>query len=125
MDIWEEQFNSALMRYHKGDVDFSVEEFRRLAAVELDARRRASALFMVGSILLYDQDSPIAASAVFRDCIEAVPNFERASIGLFHSLVDQKLVAEALSEMKRFTRIRPSDEYTKILAERKATELGE
>lgn len=127
IDAWETQFNAALDLYHGGQHDDAIGEFRSLAATTSDERRQAVALCMVGCILLYEQDSPEAAESVFRACVEMVPDLTLASVGLFHSLADLGLRTEALEEMHRFTNLRPSKEYAKILEElgENADDLGE
>ena len=39
------------------------------------------------------------------------------ALGLFHSLMQQRKIPEALAEMKRFLARKPSEEYERLLAE--------
>jgi tetratricopeptide (TPR) repeat protein len=53
----------------------------------------------------------------FRKTTQLSPHSETASLGLFHSLWEQDKLDKALEEMKRFIRLKPSEEYTLTLEE--------
>jgi glycerol-3-phosphate O-acyltransferase len=49
--------------------------------------------------------------------MRVVPSSELASLGLFHSLIQQLKNDEAFAEMKRYVAEKPSEEYSRLLAE--------
>ena len=71
----------------------------------------------IGNIYLFQLERPSDAESAFRSAISRTPQSELCSLGLFHSLMRQKRVEEALAEMKRFLTDNSSEEYTRVLAE--------
>lgn len=61
--------------------------------------------------------SHVMACAAFRKAIELEPFSEAYSLGLFHCLWADEKHDEAFEEIKRFTKIAHSNDYSNIIAE--------
>lgn len=68
----------------------------------------------------WDLGDLTAAAREFRKAVTLAPDFELASIGLFHCLWEQSRTDEAFQELKRFMAIADSEDYRQII-----TELGQ
>jgi tetratricopeptide (TPR) repeat protein len=71
----------------------------------------------LGNILLNYLGRPEAAEKHFRKSTEFSPSSELASLGLYHALVQQQKVSEAVTEMRRLLKLRPSPEYERLVAD--------
>jgi hypothetical protein len=84
--------------------------------------RLAAAHAKLGHIYLSKLLRPADAEPHFRKAASLSASSEVASLGLFHALMQQRMVAEAMAEMERFTATNPSVEYEQLRAE--MTEVG-
>ena len=115
---YEELFDTAVAMTkagrHREAIDV-LEGLIGLAGVE--PRLLAASYKYLGDVHLHEMDDPARAEHCFRQALTLFPRAERASLGLFHSLMGQERVEDALMEARRFVALRPSQEYSRLLAE--------
>jgi tetratricopeptide (TPR) repeat protein len=117
-DPVEAAFESAIRMSDEGRYEEAAELLERLLEDRIDRPARLAAVHgQLGHIYLSELHRYPAAEEHFRRCVYLSPSSELASLGLFHSLMNQRRVSEALVEMKRFVAIQPSEEYRRVLAE--------
>jgi tetratricopeptide (TPR) repeat protein len=76
---------------------------------------RSFEVFVLLGELLWQASNPEEAAEYFRKALELNPESEPVSLGLFHCLWEIKRTEDAFAEMKRFTAICKSTEYTRLL----------
>jgi len=114
----ENRFDAAVAMTREGrhgEAVAALEELIDLAGD--DPRVRAAAHAYLGGLHLYERGDPVRAEPHFLAALALHPKAERASLGLFHSLVGQGRIEEALEEARRFLALRPSEEYSTLLTE--------
>jgi tetratricopeptide (TPR) repeat protein len=86
---------------------------------------QAPVYWYLGGIYFHDLDSPKKAVPLFRTASKLSPRWEKASLGLFHSLWSLGREKAALKELLRFQALSNCPDYEEILAEvqEKAPEL--
>lgn len=74
---------------------------------------------ILGSIgaIFFERGDYQKSEHYFREVTKVSPHSERASLCLFHSLIELGQDIEALEEMKRYTKSYPSEEYSLIYQE--------
>jgi len=70
----------------------------------------------LGGVFL-DQEKYSPAIDMFKEATQISPQLEIASLGLFHSLWESGDDESAIAEIKRFTSISDSDQYSEIIAD--------
>jgi hypothetical protein len=119
MRSWEEDFNAAIKLRDAGRASDAITLLEPLVALEVESRSAAAAINgELGGLYLFDLQEPEVAETFYRRARELSPASEMASIGLFHSLMEQSKVVEALNEMLSFLEQNPScEEYNRVLKE--------
>lgn len=111
-------FESAIRMSDEGRHEEAAELLEQLLKDRIDRPARLAAVHgQLGHIYHSELHRYPAAEEHFRKCVDLSPSSEAASLGLFHSLMKQRRVSEALAEMKRFVARKPSEEYRRVLAE--------
>jgi tetratricopeptide (TPR) repeat protein len=109
---FEIDFNEAMRLKNDGLHEAAVQILGRL----LDAGHHPSAVTgMLGLILYYDLHDPRRALPYLRQSVVMSPNSERASMGLFHALLDTEQVDEAFAEAWRYLADHTSEAYEAFL----------
>jgi predicted Zn-dependent protease len=104
-------FSLAQARSRSGDFQSAAQLFR-----ELVRRRPESAVFSATlAKALRSQGDIVEAEHYFKTAVSLAPRSEMFSLSLFHCLWDQGKREQALEEMRRFIRLRESEEYRTIL----------
>ena len=117
-DRWKDAFDSAVGFREIGMYSDAIAILEQLLRDDsLPNNIRAATLGELGGIYLYDLDDFVSSEKLYRKCVAISPRSELASLGLFHSLMGQRLAFEALDEMKRFLSISSSHEYARVLCE--------
>lgn len=114
-------FDEAISLCRKGqnsDAASLLDELTRRPTFSEEPRQaRAAVHGYLGGIYLHSLDDPGSAEWHYRKSSTLSPRSERASLGLFHSLIGQRRVAEALEECRRFLEGSESAEYRQLLQE--------
>jgi tetratricopeptide (TPR) repeat protein len=109
-------FDDALRLRDEGN---NAEAIRMLEAVieGLTAadRRLLSAAHGICGQLMGRVGDVLAAERHFRRAVDAMPRWDLASLGLFHVLLRQKLVDEALAEAERYSELKVCDDYRMLM----------
>lgn len=108
-------FRTALLKakklQNKGEISLAMDLLLDLA----NMYPHCKATFILLGNLYWGKDDLKQAQAYFRKAVELDPQWEIASLALYHTLWSNGLHEEALEEMKRFVQVGNSDEYDRIL----------
>jgi tetratricopeptide (TPR) repeat protein len=116
-ETWEESFERAMRLRDERKFDEALRLLETLM-VDIDKPSRLLAVnCQLGNIYSFELEAPEKGEAYFRKATELKPSSELSSLGLFHSLMGQRKVSEALSEMRRFISEYPSEEYAQLRKE--------
>jgi tetratricopeptide (TPR) repeat protein len=117
-DSLSEGFEAAVKLSDDGRHQEAAELLESLLENRVDRRSKLAAVHAkLGNIYLSRMSLSELAEPHFRKACELSPSSELASLGLFHSLMQQGKIPDALTEMRRFLAQRPSEEYKRLLAE--------
>lgn len=112
MTTSEDLFDGALLLRDQGEGAAAIAMLERLLLEPgLEDRLAAHALVQLGGLRGF-----AAGEREYRRALELRPRFALASLGLFHSLVDQDRWPEALDEVLRLLALAPSPEYDDLLS---------
>jgi hypothetical protein len=116
---FEAEFNASIKLRDAGRPLEAVALLEPLLAMEIESRSAAAAVNgELGGLYLFDLRKPDIAERFYRRARELSPASEMASIGLFHALMGQLKVVEALNEMLGFLERNPAcEEYNQVLKE--------
>ncbi|HEU5057870.1 MAG TPA: hypothetical protein VFU21_15165 [Kofleriaceae bacterium] len=111
-------FDEAVAARHGGDTARAIELCEQILAglVGEERRLRASTHAELGASHLFGTRSYARAEEHYGKAVAIQPGAELFSLGLFHALVHQQNWRAALGEMCRFLELRPSEEYSFLLA---------
>ncbi len=105
--IWEGRFNEALTLRDQGATQRALEALLQLND---EFPNQPAILGMTGSLYWALQEFSLARE-FYLLTTQLSPRSELASLGLFHSLWQIGAQEDALREMERLERLRPSEEY--------------
>ena len=109
----EKLFQRAINSRDTGNLSESCEIF-----VELVRRHpKNAALHWCLGHMYWKLGDLTSAVNTFREATLLAPRSERASLGLFHCLWEQRKKTQALKEARRFMSICPSKDYADIISE--------
>jgi tetratricopeptide (TPR) repeat protein len=110
-------FDEALRLMHAGQHQESIRMFIRLLdqGSLVERRLRAGANTMIGFIKWDRLHDTEGALPYFMEGVALAPRHEKASLGLFHMLLELGRVDDAFDEMRRFLKLRPSEMYSEYL----------
>ena len=114
-------FHRAMKLRDEGAYEEAVGIFESFLTEETDGQTRVAAYIQLGHIHTFCLSLPAKGESYFRAATELVPSYDVASLGLFHSLVDQGRHMDALDEMKRYMSSYSSSEYEQLVREMKFT----
>ena len=116
-ETWEETFERAMKLRDERKFNEALRLLESLI-VDVDKPSRLVAVnCQLGNIHSFDLGAPEKGEFYFRRAVDLKPSSELSSLGLFHSLMDQQKVSDALTEMRRFTSAHPSEEYAELREE--------
>lgn len=109
----KEEFTKAQALSKKGDLTGELEIMENLVKLNPE-----SAIFraVLGNIF-WCLGELNTAEKEFRRAVKLAPESEKTSLGLFHCLWEQNKKDAAFEEMKRFTKISNSEDYSAIVKE--------
>ena len=112
----ERLFNEAIQARDADELARAEDLFRQLLGVltKSDRKLKVATNVQLGFVESQLKKFKMAEES-YRQAIEGAPHYELASLGLFHSLVDQDKWTEALSEVVRFVALRDSEAYRELL----------
>ena len=116
-DTLDREFRRATTLRDLGRFAEASEIMERLVSEFPDRKGPLIGLFTV----YFNADDFVNALRVVREAVRVAPRSELASLGLFHSLIRNGLLDEALAEMARFLALQPDSPEYRLLKE----EMGE
>lgn len=113
------QFDAAVQMVKEGRLQEAITVLKGILnnSISGDERLRAACWKYLGDIHLHLLDDAQKAETHYRQALAHFPRAEHASLGLFHSLIGQQRVNEALEEARRLLTLRSSTEYKRLLKE--------
>jgi tetratricopeptide (TPR) repeat protein len=106
-------FMKSVNLYENGDLQGAIEVLERLVESNSNSAKLLATLANTYSEIGRNE----SALGYFHKAVQIEPQWEDASLGLFHCLWSLEKKEEALDEAKRFTAISSSKEYENIVRE--------
>lgn len=114
---WDTRFEHATDLVRENRWKTALHLFQRLLKDASTPDEIFSANFMLAGVHAYGLSDWACAEPLYRACVTRRPRHERASLGLFHSLLEQGETDAAFDEMRRLLALRPSPAYAELLAD--------
>jgi tetratricopeptide (TPR) repeat protein len=117
-----EQFDGAIKLQRAGQFREAIEHLEGLLRDGVEPSNvRAAVNGQIGGIYLYDLNRPDIAEKYYREATTLHHFAERATMGLFHTLMNLRKVFEAIDEMQRYLLHTPASKpYAFVLDEMRA-----
>lgn len=112
MDI-KDEFSLAARLSEKGDLKGALKILERIIIIKPDSAKLTAVL----ANTYWELKDTEKALTYFKKATELAPEWEEASLGLFHCLWGQNKKEEALEETKRFMSLSYSKDYEEIVRE--------
>lgn len=112
-DVFKRQFAEALKLLNAGEAKEAVCRLRSLLAY---GQRRATLSGWIGTILLFDLDSPDLAIPYLQEAVSLSPRSKPASLNLCHALLGTGQAERAYSEARRFLSLMGFEGHCRLLA---------